>query len=232
MLTVLTEWCFSFFARVVKSDVAVKIILNSWKLCSQRITSNKHKLQHTLVLMLNRPFVFLSPVCEDHLVSGSFDPPASVCQSCVLGLWLFPAGLSAAWRHHFRRQVRSLQHHQHRLPLLQPGMKPEQLKKIFWQNFLNIVLPSGGSFSVCLLKNLSFQGSFPRSGFTFKVYYPSNRTVEDRWGAFLNKVFKLYRFVHKLKLYFFIFTANFKGSKESDGRANSGFHLLLDHFCM
>lgn len=135
MLTVLTEWCFS-------SDVAVKIIFNSWKLCSQQITSNEHKLQHAFVLLLNRRFLFLSPVCEDHLVSGSFDPPASVCQSCILGLWLFPAGLSGAWRHYFRRQVRSLQHHQHRLPLLQPGMKPAQLQKIFWQNFFNLVLPS------------------------------------------------------------------------------------------
>lgn len=48
------------------------------------------------------------------------------------------------------------------------------------------LVSSVGTFSVCLLNNLSFQGSFPRSGFTFKVYYPSNRTVEDRWDAFLN----------------------------------------------
>lgn len=26
----------------------------------------------------------------------------------------------------------------------------------------------------------SLQGSFPRSGFSFKVFYPSNKTVEDR----------------------------------------------------
>uniref|UniRef100_A0A7N8WSE5 DNA polymerase II subunit 2 n=1 Tax=Mastacembelus armatus TaxID=205130 RepID=A0A7N8WSE5_9TELE len=35
-------------------------------------------------------------------------------------------------------------------------------------------------------------GSFPRSGFTFKVYYPSNRTVEDRWEIFsLNICFQV-----------------------------------------
>lgn len=27
---------------------------------------------------------------------------------------------------------------------------------------------------------LKYQGSFPRSGFSFKVFYPSSKTVEDR----------------------------------------------------
>uniref|UniRef100_A0A3B4GNB9 DNA polymerase epsilon subunit n=1 Tax=Pundamilia nyererei TaxID=303518 RepID=A0A3B4GNB9_9CICH len=35
----------------------------------------------------------------------------------------------------------------------------------------------------CLCVN---PGSFPKSGFGFKVYYPSNRTVEDRWGTLVS----------------------------------------------
>uniref|UniRef100_A0A3Q2PCT3 DNA polymerase II subunit 2 n=1 Tax=Fundulus heteroclitus TaxID=8078 RepID=A0A3Q2PCT3_FUNHE len=38
-----------------------------------------------------------------------------------------------------------------------------------------------GTVQLDMSKAISFdEGSFPRSGFTFKVYYPSNRTVEDR----------------------------------------------------
>uniref|UniRef100_A0A668T408 DNA polymerase II subunit 2 n=1 Tax=Oreochromis aureus TaxID=47969 RepID=A0A668T408_OREAU len=40
----------------------------------------------------------------------------------------------------------------------------------------------------CLCVN---PGSFPKSGFSFKVYYPSNRTVEDRWGLVLKFFFSL-----------------------------------------
>lgn len=32
---------------------------------------------------------------------------------------------------------------------------------------------------------LLVQGSFSRSGFSFKVYYPSNRTVEDRYPTLM-----------------------------------------------
>lgn len=62
------------------------------------------------------------------------------------------------------------------------------------------------------------QGSFPRSGFTFKVYYPSNRTVEDRWVSLLSGCDK-----DEWREWFwneiicaFVLTANFKDCRDNN----------------
>uniref|UniRef100_A0A8C3GAA7 DNA polymerase II subunit 2 n=1 Tax=Cyclopterus lumpus TaxID=8103 RepID=A0A8C3GAA7_CYCLU len=47
----------------------------------------------------------------------------------------------------------------------------------------------------CLCVN---PGSFPKSGFTFKVYYPSSRTVEDRWDVFFRFHFSLHVIHYRL----------------------------------
>ena len=72
--------------------------------------------------------------------------------------------------------------------------------------------------------NLFLQGSFPKSGFTFKVYYPSNRTIEDRWVSLFSpcKVIRITTVstitnVHTNRLSSYVFTANFKDSKEDCG---------------
>lgn len=40
--------------------------------------------------------------------------------------------------------------------------------------------PSVQRYTYTFVVYFSSQGSFPRSGFSFKVFYPSNKTVEDR----------------------------------------------------
>lgn len=79
-------------------------------------------------------------------------------------------------------------------------------------------------FLTCLL----CQGSFPKSGFSFKVYYPSNRTVEDRWGFSSLFVFGVFNndnggfngdCAQTKQFSYFFFTANFKGCEENPGFA-------------